>query len=89
MTVNVARPADGAAAVHLLDYRYERDSDGVAAIDSVDVSVRLPFEPRRATLVSPEGGSEPLAMEFDGDTASVRLPSFRLYGVVVFDEEPR
>jgi hypothetical protein len=89
LTVNVARPADGAAAVHLLDYRYERDSDGVAAIDSVDVSVRLPFEPRRATLVSPEGGSEPLAMEFDGDTASVRLPSFRLYGVVVFDEEPR
>jgi hypothetical protein len=89
LAVNVARLADGSAAVHLLDYRYDRESDAVASIESVDVTVRLPFKPALATHVSPDGGSEALAVDFDGDSASVRLPSFRLYGVVVFEEAAR
>jgi hypothetical protein len=91
LAVNVARLADGSAAVHLLDYRYDRDTDGVPVVDDVEVSVRLPFQPSAATLISSSGGdgNVTLPVEFDGDAASVRLPSFRLYGVVVFEDRER
>jgi Beta-galactosidase trimerisation domain len=89
LAVNVARLADETAAVHLLDYRYDLESDGVAAIDGVDVSVRLPFQPTRATLISPGADVETLGIDYDGQAATVRLPSFRLYGVVVFEEAVR
>jgi hypothetical protein len=91
LAVNVARLADESAAVHLLDYRYDRDTDGVPVVDDVEVSVRLPFQPGAATLISPgdRDGNVTLPVEFDGDAASVRLPSFRLYGVVVFEDRER
>jgi hypothetical protein len=89
LAVNIAGPADGSAAVHLVDYRYDRQADRVPAIDGVELSVRLPFESATARLVSPEGATQPLRVEFDGQAATVRLPSFRLYGVVVFEEVAR
>jgi hypothetical protein len=89
LAANIARIRDGAAAVHLVDYRYDAEADEVAPVDGVVVSVRLPFEPAAATLISPDAGAVALSTEFDGQAASVRLPSFRLYGVVVFDERER
>jgi hypothetical protein len=89
LAVNVVRLADGSAAVHLVDYRYDHDADRVAAIEGVHVSIRLPFEPVSATLVSPHADDTRLDIDFDGQAATVRLPSFRLYGVVVFEEAVR
>jgi hypothetical protein len=89
LAVNVARLADGSAAVHLIDYRYDRESDAVAAVDEVELSVRLPFQPSAASLISPHQEALPLSVEYDGQSASVRLPSIRLYGVIVFEEPGR
>jgi hypothetical protein len=89
LAVNVARPAPGSAAVHLLDYRYDPEADAVPAISDVDLAVRLPFTPASAVLVSPGGEDVALPIEFDGESATVRLPSFRLYGVAVFEEAAR
>jgi hypothetical protein len=92
LAVNIARLDDGSAAVHLLDYRYLPESDAVAAVENVEVTVRLPFAATAATLISPDGvgqGAQTLALEVDGESATVRLPSFRLYGIVVFEEAGR
>jgi hypothetical protein len=89
LAVNIARLADGSAAVHLLDYQYDPAADEVARINAVNLAVRLPFEPAGATLITPEGDADRLPIEFDGQSTSVRIPSFRLYGVVVFEEPAR
>jgi hypothetical protein len=89
LATNIARLGDSSAAVHLLDYGYDADSDAVAPIDGVDVTIRLPFVADVATFMSPDGGAQPLPVETDGQSASVRLPSFRLYGVVLFEGAAR
>ena len=61
----------------------------MAVVDDVELTVRLPFEPAAAVLVSPDGRAEPLVVEADGESATVRLTSLRLYGVVVFEEVAR
>jgi hypothetical protein len=85
VAVNVNLLDDGSAAVHLLDYGYDRETDGVPAHEEVSLSVRLPFDVAGATLVSPGSGDSPLPVASDSDAWTVRLPSFRLYAVVVFD----
>jgi hypothetical protein len=85
LAVNVARLADGAAAAHLVDYAYDAAADSVPAQSNVDLTVRLPFEARSATLIGPEHDPVILDVSCDGGVHSVRLPYLRLYGIVVFE----
>jgi hypothetical protein len=81
--VNVAALADGSAAVHLVNYGYDADVDGVPVLRDVDLSVRLPYEPVAATLVQP--GAEPVTLSVRRSAAAsvVTLPELGVYAVVV------
>jgi hypothetical protein len=81
--VNVAALADGSAAVHLVNYGYDADADGVRVLRDVDLTIRLPFDPVAATLVQP--GREPvtLAVRGSAEASVVTLPELGVYSVVV------
>jgi hypothetical protein len=81
--VNVAALADGSAAVHLVNYGYDADADGVRVLRDVDLTIRLPFDPVAATLVQP--GREPVTLPVRGsaEASVVTLPALGVYSVVV------
>jgi hypothetical protein len=82
--VNVARLADGGAAVHLVNYDYDSGTDAVRVRDDVTLSVRVPFEV--ASAVHHDAGSPAASPELEvsgkGDTYTVALPRAGVYGVV-------
>jgi hypothetical protein len=80
--VNVARLADGAAAVHLVNYDYDSEADAVRVRDDVTVSVRLPFEVGWAVHHDAGGRSTELAVTSKGDLHTVTVPQAGVYGVV-------
>jgi hypothetical protein len=84
VAVNVQQLADGRAALHLVNYDYDVESDRVRTAEAVVVNVRLPFEPLEATVVTPD--AEPQSVEIavvDGSTQFV-LDQLGVYAVVVF-----
>jgi hypothetical protein len=86
--VNIARTADGSAAVHLVNYDYDRQADRVRVRSDVELRVRLPFEAGDATLLGCDGGTFTLPVRRDGDAHVVTLPELGVYGVVVMTAEP-
>ena len=77
----VAR-ADG-VAVHLVNYGYDDERDGVAVIDSVELAVRLAGTWATARAVRPGRAPEPLELTAEADVHRVRLTDVGLYTVVV------
>ena len=84
VAVNVHRLADGAAALHLVNYDYDADNDHVSPVKAVDVTVRLPFEPATATLVTPGGGVQPVGIDVVDGMAKVGIAELGVYAIVVF-----
>ena len=80
--VNIAARADGSAAVHLVNFAYDRLSDEVAALHDVEISVRLPFDAVTATQVSSDGGTADLELSVTDGRHTFTLPTARLYEVV-------
>jgi hypothetical protein len=80
--VNVARLADGAAAVHVVAYEYDADRDAVRRHQDVALSVRLPFPVGSAVYHRADGPSGEVAVSSKGDVCSLTLPRTGVYGVV-------
>ena len=81
--VNVARLPDGDAAVHLVNYDYDPDTDGVRERNELELAVRLPFDAVSAELVSPGAASESLPVRREAERQVVTLPTLGVHGVVV------
>jgi hypothetical protein len=87
VAVNLHRLDDGATAVHLVNYDYDRDADRVVPRTGVRLTVRLPAGPARATLVTPDGGARALTLEMFDGACSVDLAELPLYAIVVFEAD--
>jgi len=89
--VNVQRLADGSAALHLVNYGYEHESDGVRPLRDLEVRVRLSTTRSTATAYSSTGAVVDLDMTGDEGVHSFRLPELGLYTIVVLGDgdEPR
>jgi hypothetical protein len=71
-----------AAALHLIRYDYDEEADATPELGSLELEVRLPFEPRSVRAVSPAGRLT--ATPLDG-AARVRLDCVPMYSIVVFE----
>ncbi len=80
--VNVARLADGAAAVHLVCYEYDAERDAVRRHEEVSLSVRLPFRVGSAVHHPADGDAVPVEVSTKGEVCSVTLPRTGVYGVL-------
>jgi hypothetical protein len=83
VAVNVQRLADGAAALHVINYDYDAQSDAIRPLAAVEVAVRLPFDPSAARLVSPDGQEAQLDVTIVDGIARVVLDRVGVYGIVV------
>jgi hypothetical protein len=87
VAVNTHRLADGAAAVHLVNFAYDEPSDCVEPLRDVELSVRLGSNVTRATLYGCDGGITELELRVDGGLCRVRIDRLGLYGIVVLYDE--
>jgi hypothetical protein len=85
--VNTARRADGSAAVHLVNFGYDPQTDEVPVMHDVEISIRLPFDAVSAEQVSSDGGTTTLEVIADNGVHTLRLPRVRLYDVVTLSPE--
>jgi hypothetical protein len=81
--VNIARLADGSAAVHVLNYGYDEERDSVTELSDVELSVSLPLSAARATVLTADGKRSEVDVTVDGDRHTLRLDHLGLYTVVV------
>jgi hypothetical protein len=84
VAVNIQRLADGAAAVHLVNYDYDRDADRVVPRTGVRLEVALSGSYTRAALVTPDGAATELTLTGFEGRCSVELAELPLYSIVLF-----
>jgi hypothetical protein len=84
---NVHLLADGAVAVHLVNYGFDADADAVVVLPDVSVSVRLDRPRRRAFVVTPEGGRRAVDVRHEGATHRVTLGDVGVYAVLVLCDD--
>ena len=77
VAVNIHRLADGSAAVHLVNYAYDRDDDRVVPRTGVRLTVPLPGSPTSATLVTADGERTELRSRRTSGGAPSTWPSCR------------
>jgi hypothetical protein len=87
--VNIARLADGSAAVHVLNYGYDEDQDRVAALSDVELTVDVPLSAGRATVLASDGKSTDVDVTVEGNRHTLRIDHLGLYTVVVLPAEER
>ena len=80
--VNLARLADDAAALHLVNYAYSSEHDACRRHDGVEVSVRLPFAPASAVHHVPGSPPETVPVTCEDGVTTVTLPAVGVYGVL-------
>jgi hypothetical protein len=83
VAANIHRLADDAASVHLVNYDYRDDTDRVEVKKDVQLRVRVPIEPTRATLVRPGAEAVEVGCVAEDDHYLIRLPEVGLYSIVV------
>jgi hypothetical protein len=81
--VNIARLADGSAAVHLVNYAYDPALDRVPVLTDVELSVALEVDFSEASVVTPPNGCHDLAVRVENGRHVVRLAELPLYTIVV------
>jgi hypothetical protein len=81
--VNIARLADGSAAVHVLNYGYDEERDRVAELSEVELSVSLPLSAARATVLTADGKRTDVDVTVQGGRHTLRLDRLGVYAVVV------
>jgi hypothetical protein len=86
VAANIQQLADGSCALHLLNYDYDPEADAVRALPDVPLTVRLPKDKERATLVTTDGDRTSLALERSDTAHTVTVPSLELYSIVVFHD---
>jgi hypothetical protein len=83
VAVNIARLADGSAAVHLVNYGYDEHGDRVAAQSDVELTVSLPLHASRATVLTAEGKRSEVEVTVDAGRHTLRLESLGVYAAIV------
>jgi hypothetical protein len=86
VAVNIHQLADGSVAVHLVNYAYDRDRDAVVARPDVQLSVAVPGNPSRATVMTHAGAVSDLPVTADDGRCRLTLPELSLYTIVVFHD---
>ena len=81
IAINIQRVADG-AAVHLVRYGYDGETDRTPVLPELALDLRLPPGFETATAHSP-GGEMTVDLRRDGDTYRLTLRDVPLYGVVL------
>jgi hypothetical protein len=71
------------AALHLLRYDYDEAADRVPALETLELTVRLPFDAVDAEVVDPAGSLRGRLSGVQGGVATVVLRDVPLYGIVV------
>jgi hypothetical protein len=83
VAVNIARLADGSAAVHLVNYGYEEQADRVTTLSDVEVTVTLPMEASRATVLTAEGKRTEVEVCVEDGRHTVHLDTLGVYAALV------
>ncbi|QIG43337.1 hypothetical protein G5V58_11685 [Nocardioides anomalus] len=83
---NLQQLADGAVALHLVNYDYDRAADAVRPVPDVPLTVRLPKDAQHATLVTTDGARAPLELDAEDGLHRVTLPELGLYSIVVLHD---
>jgi hypothetical protein len=84
VAVNTAALADGAVAVHLVNYGYDAELDRVRPTGAVTLDVRLPGSPAAATAYASDGGVTSLPVTVADGRHRVALDGLGPYTIVVF-----
>ncbi|MDG4824151.1 hypothetical protein O7635_20055 [Asanoa sp. WMMD1127] len=84
LAVNTAALAGGAVAVHVVNYGYDADTDGVRPTGEVSLDVRLPGSLGTATAYGSDGSVTPLAVTAADGRHRVALDGLGPYTIVVF-----
>ncbi len=81
--LHVQRLADGAAAVHIVNYGYDAGQDRVVPAEGVQLSIRLPRVYASATLLVPGAEGREVEVAVEGTTHRVSLDQLATYTVVL------
>jgi len=84
LAVNTAALADGAVAVHLVNYGYDATLDRVRPTGAVTLDVRLPGSRSSATAYASDGTVTPLPVTVADGRHRVALDGLGPYTIVVF-----
>lgn len=87
--VNIQLPADGRAALHVINYDYDTVGECTPVARDVAVEVRLPFQPRSARVHAPglpvvELEPTPVSSGDGNGATRVTVPEIGVYAVVEF-----
>jgi hypothetical protein len=94
VAANLHRLADGSAALHLVNYAYDRSRDEVVPLRDVHLEVALPFAPTTATVFSHDGKTAEVPVSVEDGRCRLELAEVPLYTIVVLadgasrDEDP-
>ena len=81
--LNIHRPADGLAALHLVNYDYDTSREETRTAAEVRVEIALPFPVRQATVHRPGAPSAAVAVTDAGEgRVRLALPPVGVYAVV-------
>jgi hypothetical protein len=85
--LHIQRLADGAAAVHIVNYAYDQIQDTISAVTGAELAVRLPCTFTSATVYVP--GAQPRAVEVQtaNDVHRVWLDQLSVYTIVLLHDE--
>jgi hypothetical protein len=84
--VNIQHLPDGAAAVHLVNYDYDREIDGVRSLTDVELTVELGQPRPQVTVLTSRGDKRAQEAVVDGTAHTVHLEQLGLYSIVVLSE---
>jgi hypothetical protein len=81
--VNIHHPADGLAALHLVNYDYDTSAEQTRTAPEVTVEIALPFPVRRAQVHRPgQAPVEVAATVVEETHLRLSLPPIGVYAVV-------
>ncbi len=84
--VNIQRLPDGSAALHLVNYGYDPETDGVLPLTDVELAVDLDVPRTRVTVLTSSGGKSVHQAQVQGRTHVLHLAELGLYTILVFGE---
>jgi hypothetical protein len=86
VAANIQHLADGAYALHLVNYDYDAAADAVRAVPDAPLRVSLPQGKEHATLVTSDGRRTALDLAREDTVHTVTVDSLGIYSIVVFHD---
>ena len=82
--VNIQHLPDGTAAVHLVNYDYDREQDGVRSLTDIELTVELGLPRPQVTVLTSRGDKSAQEAAVDGAVHTVHLEELGVYSIVAF-----